>query len=140
MCSYCGCRAITVVRRLTEEHELIINILGDVLRNPGSRPAEGGRSSAQQLAELLAEHTRFEEQGLFAELEDDDVLGPHVARLHEEHAAIDALLARVRRGNSGAAGELEHLLRRHIDREENGLFPAAAIALDGEAWDRAGGA
>jgi hemerythrin-like domain-containing protein len=27
-------------------------------------------------------------------------------------------------------------LRRHIDREENGLFPAAVIALDGAAWDR----
>ena len=31
---------------------------------------------------------------------------------------------------------LETLLRRHIDKEENGLFPAAAIALDGPAWER----
>ena len=29
------------------------------------------------------------------------------------------------------------LLREHINKEENGLFPAAAIALDGAAWDRA---
>ena len=26
-------------------------------------------------------------------------------------------------------------MRHHIDREENGIFPAAAIALGGETWD-----
>lgn len=26
-------------------------------------------------------------------------------------------------------------LRRHIDREEDGLFPAAAIRLDGPDWE-----
>ena len=31
---------------------------------------------------------------------------------------------------------LEDILRRHIDKEENGLFPAAVIALDGPAWER----
>ncbi len=28
------------------------------------------------------------------------------------------------------------LLDAHIAREENGVFPAAATALDGPAWDR----
>ena len=32
--------------------------------------------------------------------------------------------------------ETYDLLREHINKEENGLFPAAAIALDGDAWDR----
>lgn len=36
----------------------------------------------------------------------------------------------------GRAEALENLLRRHIDKEENGIFPAAAVALDGAAWDR----
>ena len=28
----------------------------------------------------------------------------------------------------------ENELRDHIDKEDNGLFPAAAIALDGPQW------
>ena len=37
-------------------------------------------------------------------------------------------------GDFEAAATLDTLMRHHIDREENGMFPAAAIALDGETW------
>lgn len=39
-------------------------------------------------------------------------------------------------GNLQATNEFVGLLRRHIDKEDNGLFPAAAIALDGEEWEQ----
>jgi hemerythrin-like domain-containing protein len=39
-------------------------------------------------------------------------------------------------GDVETIGALDHPLRRHIDREDNGLFPAAATALDGAAWER----
>jgi hypothetical protein len=29
------------------------------------------------------------------------------------------------------------LLAAHIDAEEHGLFPAAAVSLDADVWDRA---
>ena len=34
-----------------------------------------------------------------------------------------------------AADLLAHLLASHAEREENGLFPASAIALSGSEWD-----
>lgn len=137
MCSYCGCRTFTVIARLTVEHEQIVNALGDLVRAADRGDTAATSAAVEELMSLLGPHTRFEEQGLFAELSDDDVLGPHVAQLCAEHVEIDALVARIGRGDLAAAPSLEQLLRRHIDREENGLFPAAAISLDGAAWDRA---
>lgn len=39
-------------------------------------------------------------------------------------------------GNLQATSKFVGLLRRHIDKEDNGLFPAAAIALDWEEWEQ----
>jgi hypothetical protein len=36
VCSYCGCRSITVIQRLTDEHEQIINAAG-LLRDAAHR-------------------------------------------------------------------------------------------------------
>ncbi len=137
MCSYCGCRTFTVVARLTEEHERIVNSVGDVCRHVQRGEDDAAAAEVAHLVALLDEHTRFEEHGLFAELRGDDVLEAHTDLLREEHHEIDRLAALLGDGDLGCATRLEHLLRRHIDREENGLFPAAAIALDGAAWDRA---
>lgn len=137
MCSYCGCRALPVVARLSDEHEQIVNALGVVVRAAARDDAAATGAAVRVLVVLLDPHTRFEERGLFVELREDDVLGPHVAELCAEHVEIDRLVARVAAGDSATAPVLERLLRRHIDREENGLFPAAAIALDGQAWERA---
>lgn len=136
MCSYCGCRANTVIARYSGEHDDIINEMG-VLR----RAAQAGDRSevelvAGRLAALLHPHTTSEERSLFAELRLDAEFAEHVDGLCAEHREIDSVLARVGSGDLAAAGALEGLLRRHIDKEENGLFPAAVIALDGPAWER----
>ena len=39
-------------------------------------------------------------------------------------------------GDLESVAALEHSLREHIDKEENGLFPAAVIALDGATLAR----
>lgn len=33
------------------------------------------------------------------------------------------------------ANTVQNILGRHIDKEDNGLFPAAIIALDGDDWE-----
>lgn len=53
-----------------------------------------------------------------------------------EHTALDAALAAVRGGDHASFPAFELALRHHIDREENGLFPAAAIAFAGMEWER----
>ena len=135
MCSYCGCRAITVIADLTRDHEAAVNVLGDVSRSAARGDASSARASAAALAALLERHTRDEELGLFVELRREPELAEHVDSLAAEHDAVDDLVERVAGGDLTAAAPLEALLRRHIDKEENGLFPAAVIALDGPRWD-----
>ena len=136
MCSYCGCRAITMIGRLSTEHVAIINATGALRRVALDGDGAGAATAVEVLAALLDPHTRGEEQGLFAELRLDEDFAGHVDALCAEHREIDARLAKVAAGDHAEVQELENLLRRHIDKEENGIFPAAAVALDGAAFDR----
>lgn len=116
------------------EHIEIINATG-VLRRAVERGAvEEVRTAAHLLAALLTPHTRAEEVGLFSVMSRDDEFAEHVARLCEEHSSLDARLGEIADGEWGAMGGFERALRDHIDREENGLFPAAAIAFAGPEW------
>lgn len=136
MCSYCGCRANTVIARYSAEHDDIVNAMGVLRRAASAGDPAGAGASARDLAGLLDPHTASEERSLFAELRLDAEFTEHVDGLCAEHREIDAALARVVDGDLAAVGTLEHILCRHIDKEENGLFPAAVIALDGAAWER----
>jgi hemerythrin-like domain-containing protein len=136
MCSYCGCRANTVIARYSAEHDEIVNAMGVLRRAASAGEVNGARVAARILTGLLDPHTACEERSLFAELRKDVEFTAHVEGLCAEHRDIDGTLARVVEGDLAAAGVLEGVLRRHIDKEENGLFPAAVIALDGPAWER----
>jgi hemerythrin-like domain-containing protein len=135
VCSYCGCRAIAPVARLSAEHVEVLELLGD-LRRASADGRPGFEEVLGRLTRALDAHTGGEERSLLGELRGDPELGPYVAVLCAEHGEIDAALAALSPGDAAGLAALETLLRRHIDKEENGLFPAAAIALDGEAWDR----
>jgi hypothetical protein len=136
MCSYCGCRSITVIGRFTAEHEAIINATGLLRRAAATGDRDATHAAARVLAGLLDPHVLSEERSLFTELRADPDFTDHVDQLCDEHHQIAAALTTVADGDLGSAAGLENLLRRHIDKEENGLFPAAAIALDGPAWER----
>lgn len=133
------------------EHEELINASGDLRQacDRGDRAAI--TTCTQALTALLTPHTRAEEGGLFAVLAEDPEFTDHVHGLCAEHDQIDTLLAAVtaaaqapttgdaeadRATRRTAYDAFEHLLRRHIDHEDNGLFPAAAIAFAGPEWDR----
>lgn len=136
MCSYCGCLALPEIAALSHQHELIVNAIGDLRR---SRTAGDSTEPAlTHLAGLLAGHLDREEFGLFTELRHHDDLRAHVDDLCDEHDDIQLMvdtLAIDAAEDLSIITRLETLLRRHIDREDNGLFPAAAIALDGAEWD-----
>lgn len=136
MCTYCGCRAITMIGRLSTEHVAILNATGALRRVAQAGDVGGTARAVAELAALLDPHTTGEERGLFAELRLDPEFADHVDALCAEHREIDAHLARAAGGDHAEIEALENLLRRHIDKEENGIFPAAAVALDGTAWDR----
>jgi len=118
------------------EHEAIQNAAGNLRRAAVAGGPDEVSARAAVLAGLLDPHVETEERGLFRELRDDPEFAPHISRLCGEHITLDAAVVELRRGDLTGLGALLHLLDAHIEREENGVFPAAATALDGPAWDR----
>lgn len=135
MCSYCGCQSLTVIRLLTIQHEQIINKLGEVRRACGLDDAKLASIHASELATMIATHNNLEESGLFEALKPDLEFAESLAKLRIEHEEINELVGRIESGEITAIGELEITLRNNISNEENGLFPASAVTLDGPIWD-----
>lgn len=136
MCSYCGCESVEVVGRFMREHVEIINATGDLRRAAGCRDLSLVRAAVATVRALLDPHAAAEESGLFAVLAEDAEFTEHVVALCREHAVLHQLLDRVAAGSYTLFPVFEKMLRAHIDREENGLFPAAAIAFAGPEWER----
>ncbi|MCC6497500.1 MAG: hemerythrin domain-containing protein [Propionibacteriaceae bacterium] len=134
MCSYCGCDSIEVIGRFMAEHVEIINANGDLRAAVHSGDADALEAARSVVAGLLWPHTVAEEAGLFQVMARDEVYASHIATLCAEHATLAVHLAAITPGDSVAMELFENELRDHIDKEDNGLFPAAAIALDGPQW------
>ena len=136
MCSYCGCDSIDVVGRFMREHVEIINATGDLRRATEAADPAGVHDAVATVRRLLDPHAAAEEAGLFTVLAEDAEFTDHVRRLCREHGGLHQLLDRVDAGSHALLPVFEKMLRAHIDREENGLFPAAAIAFAGMEWER----
>lgn len=128
---------MALVGRLTAEHERVADLALDALGALDAGDDAAARSLVDAVVVALGPHTRREESGLFPELRRDADLAPHVDELCDEHDDIHAGLAAAARGDWPAVRTALHVLRRHIDREEHGLFPAALATLTPEQWDRA---
>ena len=125
-----------VIRLLTEQHEGIINILGQLRRAVEISDLDASLCLARELVAILDPHTELEEKGLFVALLDDEEFVEPVSKLAQEHGEINALIGRLLIGEFSVIQELESRLRNHINNEENGIFPAAAVSFDGSAWDK----
>ncbi|WP_462417511.1 hemerythrin domain-containing protein [Kytococcus sp. Marseille-QA3725] len=135
MCTYCGCESIRVIGRFMAEHDSLINLTGPLHRAAEAGDTEAAREAADDVAELLDPHTHAEEVGLFTLLRREEHIVDHVDDLCAEHDSLDEQLARIREGDLSGVDAFIKQLRNHMDRENNGLFPAAAIALGGPDWE-----
>ena len=136
MCSYCGCQAITVIGRFMAEHDDIVNALTRLRSSCAARDADDVPEAVSVMEHLLHPHTHAEEVGLFTTMRADEEFADHIDTLCGEHTDLDARLVRLRAGAYTEFEAFEHALRNHIDKEDNGLFPAAAIALTGPDWEQ----
>lgn len=116
------------------EHVDIINATGDLRRAVAAGDSDDVATRREQVAALLWPHTDAEERGLFHVMAREEEFSNHIATLCAEHRTLDATLLEVRPGDTRAMTRFEDALREHIHKEDNGLFPAAAIALDGDQW------
>ncbi|MEO3799794.1 hemerythrin domain-containing protein [Nonomuraea sp. B1E8] len=138
MCNYCGCREFPLIGQLTQEHEELGEGAGALRRMINAGRYGEATMLLDTLLVQLGAHTSTEENGLFAELRDEGSLTEEVDRLCAEHDDIHGVLGTIDRKHPdwpAVIGALDKL-RRHIDHEEHGLFPASVIILPIAAWDR----
>ena len=140
MCTYCGCESIAVIGRFMAEHTEIVNAAGRLRRAVEGGDQDAVERACDEVAALLSPHTQAEEVGLFAVMRRQEEFTEHVDGLCAEHTSLDEQLAAVRAGDHARFEQFLDDLRHHIDREDNGLFPASAIALDGPDWEEVEGA
>lgn len=138
MCEYCGCQSVTAIGELTREHDLVVDLIGEArsafAADDPSRLAE----AARRIAEVLGPHTAVEERALFPAMAQD--FPEQIDDLRAEHREIEAVLAQVEAipADPGWPRTLMSgldLLRRHILKEQDGVFPAALANLSSEQWD-----
>ena len=139
MCEYCGCQALETIDELTQEHERVVNLISHVrdARRDGAitRMAE----LAREITSVLGPHTQVEERGLFPAMATE--FPEQIAALEAEHRRIEAVLAEADGPFLTDPGwpdrliDTLDLLRGHILKEQDGVFPAALAALATEDWE-----
>lgn len=139
MCEYCGCQTLTAIATLTQEHDAVVNLIGDVRAAHSAGDVPGMAETARRIAAVLVPHTEVEEGGLFPALAGD--FPDQIALLEAEHRRIEAVLGEAADGTPtdptwpGRLLDALALLREHILKEQDGVFPAALTSLDPDQWD-----
>jgi hemerythrin-like domain-containing protein len=140
MCEYCGCQQIATIAELTREHDDVVAIISRIHNAmTGQRRQEVARG-CQQILAILAAHTVVEEEGLFPEMTDE--FPEHIEVLRSEHHEIEKVLREAADAIPDDPTlpdrlvEVLFLLREHILKEQDGVFPAALVALDADQWER----
>lgn len=143
MCEYCGCQEIAVIGELTREHDAVVALISQIQSSLGT-PRRGDLQDVTKLCReiltLLAPHTVVEEEGLFPEMAHE--FPDHITALRSEHREIEKVLGEAADGLPDDPTwperlvEVLFLLREHILKEQDGVFPAALAALDADQWER----
>jgi hemerythrin-like domain-containing protein len=133
MCEYCGCQALTAIDELTREHDLVVNLIGAVRDAAAADDPARMAQLARQIAAILGPHTEVEEHGLFPCLVED--FPEQVAALEAEHRGIEEALRVAAGGDPGGLLAALDILRDHILKEQDGVFPAALANLRTADWE-----
>jgi hemerythrin-like domain-containing protein len=146
MCSYCGCHDIGPIAVLADEHIRIQNLMGEIRRSALRGDGERAAAMLGQLRTLLDQHDEVEELSLYPSMARHEEFSDKVGSLFDEHDELHDVIERaLATVQATGAADVEwppvlavfDVLMEHIQAEENGLFPAAAIALDVPDWERA---
>ncbi len=139
MCEYCGCQALTAIDELTREHDLVVTLIGGVRAAHAAADAIRMADLARRITAVLDPHTQVEEHGLFPALVDE--FPDHVAALEAEHRRIEAVLGEAADGTPddptwpARLVTVLDVLREHILKEQDGVFPAALTTLRTDDWE-----
>ena len=140
MCDHCGCRDLTPVAALMNEHDRLRELSGRIRRHLEAGDDAAARADFTELLIVLAPHVAKEEGSLFPMLRREGSLAEHVGVLEAEHAGLyDTVDELEDTGPSQAWRDGVRTVLRDLDehmyKEDFGLFPAALATLDGSDWD-----
>ncbi|QNE74311.1 hemerythrin domain-containing protein [Streptomyces finlayi] len=140
MCEYCGCQSLASIDELTREHDEVVRLISHL--HPARQDGDVARMAqvAREITTVLAPHTRVEEHGLFPAMAVD--FPEQIAALEAEHRRIEAVLAEASDGATPSDPawpdrlvEAMALLRDHILKEQDGVFPASLATLSTDQWE-----
>ncbi|MFI8236987.1 hemerythrin domain-containing protein [Streptomyces sp. NPDC085866] len=139
MCEYCGCQALETIDQLTMEHETVVTLISRVRDAHRDGKIAYMAELAREITAVLAPHTQVEEHGVFPALAAD--FPEKIAALEDEHRRVEAVLAEADgpflTDPDWPARLIEalDLLRDHILKEQDGVFPAALALLSTGQWE-----
>lgn len=145
MCQYCGCDQIGPIGALMDDHFEIRNLCGHIRRHAEAGEWDEAIRLIRELRRLFSVHNSVEEAGLYLSMTRFEEYEEKAGTLYDEHDALDQLIDEIlAHADAGRTGETDFapllsefiVLFEHINHEENGLFPAAAVILDDADWDR----
>ncbi|MFB6778396.1 hemerythrin domain-containing protein [Streptomyces sp. NPDC056352] len=140
MCEYCGCQSLASIAELTREHDEVVRLISHL--RPAHQDGDVARMAelAREIATVLGPHTQVEEHGLFPAMAGD--FPEQIAALEAEHRRIESVLAEAADGATptdlawaNRLMEAMAMLRNHILKEQDGVFPAALANLGTEEWE-----
>ena len=140
MCEYCGCQQITTIAELYREHDDVAAQVGLIRSALAGERLEDVAACCRQILVILGPHTVVEEDGLFPEMTDE--FPDHIGVLRSDHREIEKVLSEAADGPPDDPTwparllDVLRLLGEHILKEQDGVFPAAQIALDPDQWER----
>jgi len=139
MCEHCGCQVLAPISELTEEHDLVLSLVREVRVAREARDGARMAELASRIAAVLGPHAEVEERGLFPALAAD--FPDQIAILAAEHRQVAAVLGEAARGLPADPAWPDRLdaalriLRAHIHKEQDGVFPAALASLRTADWE-----
>ncbi|MFI0503811.1 hemerythrin domain-containing protein [Streptomyces albogriseolus] len=140
MCEYCGCQSLASIEELTREHDEVVRLISHLRLARRAGDVAGMAQHARGIAAVLGPHTQVEEHGLFPAMAGD--FPDQIAALEAEHRRIEAVLAEAADGVTPSDPtwpdrlvEAMAMLRDHILKEQDGVFPAALAYLGTEEWE-----
>lgn len=139
MCEHCGCQALQTIDELTREHDAALGHVRTAELAATAGDLAGARSACAALDGLLVPHTAVEEEGVFPALARE--YPGHVAGLVDEHRLVHGALAELATSAEDdwatRLADALAVLRAHIAKEQDGLFPASLTSLTTGDWEQA---
>ncbi|WP_334314307.1 hemerythrin domain-containing protein [Streptomyces gilvifuscus] len=127
------------IDELTHEHGEVVTLISHVRDARRDGDAAGMAELARRITAVLLPHTQVEEHGLFPAMAME--YPDHIAALEAEHRRIEAVLSEAADGVPADSAwpdrllEMLNLLRNHILKEQDGVFPASLATLSTEQWE-----